>query len=317
MVESLRTVKRQWAVDDAADGADRMKWLGGVAAIIALFVGWNGGPEAAMRSGTLGLLLLFALIFGFIPWYQARKRLRVLGTWDAATMSGRIPEIRFETWLARQPARFTWALIALMGAAGLIQLLPGETWPAAGLVKSRYAAGEWWRILTAPWLHGHPVHWFMNAGALLYLGRRVEVMARWPHLLMVFFMAAVAGGLASIHGNPEQPTIGASGAILGLLGFLLVFETLHRRLVPVPARRRLLAGVALTAVIGALAFRFIDNWAHAGGLVAGLIYAAVVFPSSTSPHRPRATVADLILGALCGLILAASAAWAIRQMAGL
>jgi membrane associated rhomboid family serine protease len=103
---------------------------------------------------------------------------------------------------------------------------------------------------------------------------------------------------------------------MGLLGFLLVFETLHRPLVPESSRRRLLAGVLLTGAIGFVFHRFIDNAAHAGGLVAGMIYAALVFPKSSSPHRPRATAADVVLGGGALGLLVSSAVLACLKMLG-
>jgi membrane associated rhomboid family serine protease len=142
----------------------------------------------------------------------------------------------------------------------------------------------------------------MNASAFLYLGKRLEVFARWPHLVLVFFFSASVGGEASAR-LLEAPSVGASGGLMGWLGFLLVFETLHQSLVPRRARRRLAAGVILTALIGLIGYRYIDNAAHAGGLLAGMLYAIIVFPPSSSPVRPRANMTDRIAGASALLIL--------------
>ena len=101
-----------------------------------------------------------------------------------------------------------------------------------------------------------------------------------------------------------------------MLGFLLVFESLHRNLVPESARRRLLAGVVLTGVIGVLGYNFIDNWAHGGGLLAGMGYAMVTFPKSTSIRRPRETGADRLAGTVAFVILVLSACWACLKLLG-
>ena len=103
---------------------------------------------------------------------------------------------------------------------------------------------------------------------------------------------------------------------MGWLGFLIVFETLHGKLAPRPARRRLIAGVLLTAGIGLLGYRFIDNAAHLGGLLAGMAYAAIVFPKSASPNRPGATLTDHFAGAAALAVLVAAAALAIWHIAG-
>jgi len=153
----------------------------------------------------------------------------------------------------------------------------------------------------------------MNASALAYLGKRVETFARWPHLVLSFLVAAWIGGEASARFT-ATPSVGASGGLMGLLGFLLVFETLHRRLVPESSRRRLVGGVVLTAAIGFVFHRFIDNAAHAGGLVAGMVYAALVFPKSASPHRPRTTTTDVVLGGGALGLLVCSALLACLKM---
>ncbi|MGL4401941.1 MAG: hypothetical protein ACRCXD_18935, partial [Luteolibacter sp.] len=74
------------------------------------------------------------------------------------------------------------------------------------------------------------------------------------------------------------------------------------------------AGVVLTAVIGLIGYRFIDNAAHAGGLLAGMIYAAIVFPASASPERPRSNLIDRVTGSAALGVLGATtlfAAWKI------
>jgi membrane associated rhomboid family serine protease len=65
--------------------------------------------------------------------------------------------------------------------------------------------------------------------------------------------------------------------------------------------------VLATAVVGLLGFRFIDNAAHAGGLLAGLLYGVIVFPKSLQVGRPRATWMDLAGGAAAVVVLCGSA----------
>jgi membrane associated rhomboid family serine protease len=265
------------------------------------------------------------VIFAFIPWYQARKRSRELAKWTDAGMAEAAPTIRFETWLDRQKAPVTRIFLGLIALVALAQILSrvqtaglGSLWSllgtwdgitAAGLLKERYFQGEWWRLFTAPMLHGNVVHFLMNAAALDYLGKRMEVFARWPHLPLVFLFAASVGGEASAR-FVAAPSVGASGGLMGWLGFLMVFETLHKRLVPRRSRRRLAAGVLLTALIGIIGYRFIDNAAHAGGLIAGMIYAVVVFPASSSPNRPQSTLIDRFAGSAALAVLAVTALFA-------
>jgi membrane associated rhomboid family serine protease len=272
--------------------------------------------KRTLNDSVIEIGALMLAMFVVIPWYQARKRYHELGKFSTPEgLAESVPTMRFETWLERQKAPFTRLFLGLMIVVGLAQFLPGDGWKAAGLMKDAYRGGDWWRLFTAPFLHGNPIHFAMNAAALLYLGKRLEVFARWPHLPLVFIFSAIIGGQTSAQFLPAVPSVGASGGLMGWLGFLLVFETLHARLVPRSARRRLVGAVFLTALIGLLGHRFIDNYAHAGGLVAGMIYAAIVFPKSSSAYRPRSTMTDRIGGTLAFAICIASAGFAIWKIA--
>ena len=317
---ALREARIRWAGWEIEEGKRQMLMFG---AAFGVMLAWNGFKTGkVMASGSTGLALLLFLILGFIPWYQGHKRLKKARIWAAGEMAADAPVLRFETWLSLQKSPATRLLLGLMALVGLVQVvvewrspLPMATVWMAGLTKSAGAATDWWRLLTAPFLHGHWIHWLMNASALAYLGKRVEVFARWPHFAMAFAISAWIGGEASAR-YMKQVSVGASGGLMGLLGFLLVFESMHRLLVPESARRRLLAGVLLTAGIGVVFSHFIDNAAHAGGLIAGRVYAALVFPKSSSPHRPRTTTVDVVLGGAALGLLVCSAVLACVKMLG-
>ncbi len=335
---ALKSARIRWAEWEIEEGKRQMM-IFGLAFVLLLYL--NGfRMDRILASGTVGLSLLLFLILGLLPWSQGRKRLSRARRWAEGEMAADAPALRFETWLSIQEAPVTRLLLGLLAVAGLVQagieihafnarnslhglaslvgLVKvvlhlgsldgggGMTIANAGLTKYAGSYTEWWRLFTAPFLHGHWLHWLMNASALAYLGKRVETFARWPHLALVFLISAWIGGEASARFTPLK-SVGASGGLMGLLGFLLVFETLHRRLVPESSRRRLLAGVVLTGVIGFVFRHFIDNAAHLGGLLAGMAYAAFVFPKSSSPHRPRTTTTDVVFGgAALGLVVSAA-----------
>jgi membrane associated rhomboid family serine protease len=324
LTRAIVEVRRRWVVEDMADGVHRVKMLGGGLTILFAYLFYGGwrNLEALERanglsfgiwdkskwilkemsqSTTVGLALLIFLVFAFIPWYQAFKKSRELMRGGVDT-KGMISTLRFETWLEMQRAPLTWVILGLVGVVFLVQVVVdrnlfgiGGSLQRAGLIKSSYWGGEYWRILTAPMLHGGVVHFVMNALGLLYLGKRMEVFARWPHLPAVFIFSAMVGGEATAR-FLDVASVGASGGLMGWLGFLLVFETLHSRLVPRSARRRLLGGLVVTVMIGLVGYRFIDNAAHLGGLVAGMVYAGIVFPKSASVERPKMNMTDRLLG---------------------
>ncbi|MDX1680167.1 MAG: rhomboid family intramembrane serine protease [Akkermansiaceae bacterium] len=314
-----------------ADGRSSRKWFVWGSLLAAAWIAYEGIQAAASLDGIAGmerwleagkavlfslstgivLLLWFAL--AFLPFYQSWSWQR---TWLAGSENSKalIPTLKFETWMDLQRAPVTRVLTALLLLTGFFQWwLPELGVEAAGLVKARYHAGEHWRLLTAPWLHGNVMHLFFNAMALLYLGKRVELFARWPHLLNVLLLASLGGGLLSAQ-LIANSSIGISGGLMGWLGFLLVFETRHQRLVTRSARRRLLAGLLLIAVMGAIGYRFIDNAAHAGGLVTGIVYASIVFPGSSSIHRPRILGIDRLVGGFSGFVLVVGLGFALLRL---
>jgi len=257
----------------------------------------------------LGLLLL--VMFFLLPWYESKKRWREVREWTAETMKDAADLARFEVWLSWQKIVATKVLMGLIAATGAMQVISGKPFEAA-LIRG---GEERWRLLTAPMLHGNLLHFVMNALGFLYLGRRIEALARWPQVPIVFLFSAWLGGECSMMMG-KGSSLGASGGLMGMLGFLLVFEIRHAKLVPRKSRRRLIAAVLGTALIGVIGIHFIDNAAHAGGLVAGMIYAFVVFPRSESVVRPQVSLADRIAALVCFAVLAYGALLATRVMMG-
>jgi len=340
----IREIRKRWATDDLADAQYRLRNFGiGVAVLLGYmaFQAWRFFGERQKASGldlglveqleyiakaliastSVGLAMLAFLIFAFIPWYQARKKMAEIKRPGGNVMPN-VPLIRFETWLEMQKAPVTWALLGIISLVFLAQVIHDrsilgfrESVERAGLMKDAYRGGDYWRLFTAPMLHGGLIHFVMNALGLLYLGKRLEVFARWPHVPMVFLFSAMVGGEASAR-FLDAPSVGASGGLMGWLGFLLVFETLHSALVPRSAKRRLIGGVLMTALIGLVGYRFIDNTAHFGGLLAGMVYAGIVFPKSVSVLRPKMNATDRIVGMASLAVIAASAFLAVIRMMG-
>jgi len=314
LLEPLRRRFVDTAEADAGD-ARRNSLIFGALLLWALYAALANRtlPQVSVEVGLSAVLLL---ILGLIPWYDAWKDRKQAWDLNQESLASEEDEARFDRWLGQQKAMLTIYLLALLGVAGAVQIWVGleGSVEAAGLKKDLYQRGEWLRLFTAPFLHGHPLHWALNAAGLWYLGRRVEALAGWPHLVMVILVAMVAGGVATGELMAGRPSVGASGGLMGLLGFLLVFETLHARLVPHPTRRRLFAALLLTFVVGFVGYRFIDNYAHGGGLAAGVLYAAVVFPRSRSARRPRANRLDIATGWGALAVLTASALLAVVLM---
>lgn len=314
---ALRKRQRVAAGLDVSNGL-RMCVIFGFAFLWSAYSSWTrGGLESVYGSQFLGLSSLLLFIFGLLPLYNGWKLKRHLRRSVSSSLFDEVPEARFDAWIRFQRVPVTYLLIGGLSICLLAQLYIElgsfsfeKSVIKAGLLKDASLHGlavsdatAWWRVFTAPMLHGNVIHFLMNAAGVLYLGRRTELLARWPHLLIVFLSGMWIGGMASTYWVPDKVAVGASGGMMGLLGFLLFFETLHSALVPRPARRRLFAGVVLIVVTGVLGVSFIDNAAHAGGFVAGAAYACVVFPPSSSFHRPVSMVRDRVAGSAVGVFL--------------
>ena len=328
--KSLRLRQARQAAKDLSDGW-RMGLLFGGFLVWSLWAAWNhsdGNIESLYSHQLSGIAALLGFVFGVIPCYRGWKMKHHLTSSSESDLEAEIPEARFDAWLGMQRIHATWWLLGGLLVCGLGQIIVDSgrvhfevSIVRAGLLKEvalsfpeQVDGRAWWRMLTAPMLHGNVVHFLLNAGGLLYLGRRCEIMARWPHMLIVFIVAAWVGSLASLHWIPNKIHVGASGGLMGLLGFVLVFEQLHPRLVPRSSKKRLLAGLLLMMVIGLLGMSFIDNAAHVGGLLAGMAYALIVFPASGSTTRPESIKRDVVAGfCAAGVIVFALCAACVKM----
>ncbi len=134
-------------------------------------------------------------------------------------------------------------------------------------------AGEWWRVVSGAFLHGGWVHIGMNMWALWVLGKFLEPLFGAPRLLVLYTVSAAVGGTLSVVVHPHDLSVGASGAIFGLLGALAALSFGPSTLLPPSIRaslRRTLAWVILLNV-GISLLPEVDAFAHLGGGVAGLL----------------------------------------------
>ncbi len=133
------------------------------------------------------------------------------------------------------------------------------------------AEGEWWRLITAAFLHYGPVHLGMNMLVLWFIGPALEDYFGHARYLLVYVVAGLAGSAGALVWSPDALTVGASGAIWGLMGAALFLEW---------RRVYVFGGQALGLVVLNLALTFLIPGISIGGHVGGLIgggAAALVF----------------------------------------
>jgi rhomboid protease GluP len=165
---------------------------------------------------------------------------------------------------------------------------------AGALVRNRVLEGEYWRMLSATMLHGGFDHLFGNCVALYILGLAGEhALGAW-RMLVIYVASGLAGSLASVLTGPG-PSVGASGAICGLMSAVVLVLYRYRRVYHVRDKEIalvLLGWAAYTIFIGVMDPR-IDNWAHLGGLLGGAVVASGIRPrvAASAPVTRRGLAA--------------------------
>jgi membrane associated rhomboid family serine protease len=128
------------------------------------------------------------------------------------------------------------------------------------------ADGEWWRLFTSMFLHYGPIHLLFNMLALWWFGAAVENVLGRGRYLLLYLVSGLAGSAGALIASPNALTVGASGAIFGILGAAFVLER---------QRTYVLGGGALAVIVLNLAFTLavpgISIGGHLGGLAGGAV----------------------------------------------
>jgi len=171
-------------------------------------------------------------------------------------------------------------------------------------------SGEWWRLLTNIFEHGGLLHIAFNMWCLWNLGELCESLyGRWT-FAAIYLICGLGASVASAAWHPYVPSVGASGAIFGLAGALIAAFKLGEFSVPRSALsgtlRSLGAFVVYNLIFGAV-IPGIDNTAHIGGLVTGLIVGALIaLGAPRQEHAPRrVAIFVVVILALAGGAIAA------------
>lgn len=166
----------------------------------------------------------------------------------------------------------------------------------AGLVKPLVWQGEWWRILTAGVLHAGFLHIYFNAQAFYGLGSTIEYFGNRAHLAMIFLLAVIGGSLLSLIFMPQSNSVGASGGIMGLIGYLAIYGYRRQKHLPPGFLKSMLINIGFIAAFGIVAYQFIDNFAHLGGLLVGAGYGFFQVPRDMGKNPRKANAFTRILG---------------------
>jgi membrane associated rhomboid family serine protease len=228
--------------------------------------------------------------------------------------------MRFARAVLTRPATFTFVFIIANVFVFLLTLLAAggasDEWRFNAVLiaygaklNSLINAGQWWRFVTPVFLHGGFVHLLMNMYGLWILGPYVERLYGSAKFVFFWVLSGIAGVAASyltvrpalhdaagplgrfLFKAQDAASVGASGALFGLIGVLFVFGIKFRHELPEGFKRAFGTGMLPTILINIFigyVFPFIDNSAHMGGLAAGALLA--LFVGYKRPHE-RARVA--------------------------
>lgn len=309
LAEQKRSIRKKswWAIG-----------IGGF--LVAVHIGWL--LVFAMLGAKLDLSILFRSIFFVIGLFVFAAG--CFGLYYARTLSltDIIPSQEAIEFARRSEATtpyYTMILIGSIVAVFIAQISTGfdESILAAGFDKPAFIErGEYWRILTGGALHGGLLHIYFNSQALYGFGSLMEFLTDRAHVAIVFLLAVICGGLLSLVFMPEGMSVGASGGIMGLIGYMSIYAYRRRAQLPPDFLKNMLINVGFIAAFGVIAYQLVDNFAHLGGFLIGAVYGIVQIPRdlSTDPRRKNSIIN--ILGIIAIAIYIAEAIFAIFRITG-
>ena len=172
----------------------------------------------------------------------------------------------------------------------------GELFIRGALYGPAVANGDWYRLVSCAFLHGSFLHIFFNMLMLWWFGRPLEHLLGRARFLSIYFISILAGSAGALVLTPDRPTIGASGAVFGILGAGLVLERNNINV---------FGGSALIIIILNLALSFTLNSVSIGGHVGGLIGGALCVMALSGFGRGHAVYGRFNAVAAAGLVAVA------------
>jgi membrane associated rhomboid family serine protease len=175
----------------------------------------------------------------------------------------------------------TYVIIAVNVVVFLAQVITagagrprtGEVYVQGVLFAPFVDQGEWWRMLTAGFLHGDPIHLLFNMVGVYFLGQLLEPALGTVRFVAVYFASLLAGSFgALLLSDPRAETIGASGAVFGLLGAAFIIMR-QRGMDPMQS---FIGPLLILNLILTFAFPGISVGGHLGGLAGGMLCAVVI-----------------------------------------
>jgi membrane associated rhomboid family serine protease len=180
----------------------------------------------------------------------------------------------------------------------------GSIFEHGALYGPLVANGDWWRLISAAFLHYGPIHLGMNMLALWWFGQPLEHALGRGRFLLLYVVSGLAGSAGALLVTPLALTVGASGAIFGILGAALVLER---------QGSMVFGGQAMTLIVINLVFTFAVGNISIGGHIGGLAGGALCILALTRFRREQALAVAGMVGV--GVLSVAIAYWKVRGYA--
>src|SRR5437588_4509177 len=198
-------------------------------------------------------------------------------------------------------ARVTKLLIGVNVAVYVAELIQGggvygtnSTIYAKGVLWAPYiAAGDYWRLITAAFLHYGPFHLLLNMLGLYWFGSLLERRIGAGRFLLLYLASGLAGSAGALVASPTNPTVGASGAIFGILGAGFVLEQ---------QRDYVFGGSALGVIVANLLLTFFWPGISIGGHIGGLIGGAASMLALSRLGRGHAAYGRVGVAGIAGIV---------------
>ena len=182
--------------------------------------------------------------------------------------------------------RWTYIFLAIIGIVFVGQTVTGGSESSANLIRwgANFApfvhAGEYWRLITANFLHIGILHIAFNGYALYALGAQAEALYGPRRYVTMYLLSGISGAIFS-YMFTQGLSAGASTSLFGLFGALVVFYYKQRKALGAMGQQQLMSlGITLAAnILLSLTNPRIDNWGHVGGFLGGLILAWFFCPT--------------------------------------
>jgi membrane associated rhomboid family serine protease len=172
-------------------------------------------------------------------------------------------------------------------------VIRGQILTPTGIEFVGVAEGEWWRLVTAAFLHANLIHLGMNMLGLWWFGAPVEAALGRTRFLLLYVVSGLAGSAGALIASPNGITVGASGCLFGLLGAALVLER---------QGTYVFGGGALGIIVINLAFTFLVPGISIGGHLGGLVGGALGALALSRFGRGHAVYGRIGLSGVAGLV---------------